>query len=162
MTDRETAEGAEFAPEDMMALAGAWTLAAREQYEAALKSVTDSAEQFRSQSEESFSSARAGFEAAGERMRLVSADALAAARSEMSEAVEFANELARAKSVADALEIQRDYLTKLFEARVERARAMTEASVEATREMFEPMNRSVAAAFSVAPSFDKFFPFAGK
>ena len=96
------------------------------------------------------------------RMRVVSADALTAARDEMTEAVEFANSLARAKTVADALELQRGYWTKLFETRVERARAATEASVEATREMFDPINRSFAAAFSMTPSFDKFFPFGSK
>ncbi|MFZ5616126.1 MAG: phasin family protein [Pseudomonadota bacterium] len=142
--------------------AAAWTDAAREQYETALRTFSDSAEKFRVQTEESFASAREGFEAANERMRAVSADAAAAAREEMSEAVEFANSLARAKSVSDALEIQRDYWTKLFETRVERARAMTEASSEAAREAFEPLNRSFASAFAFAPAFDKFFPFGSK
>lgn len=153
---------AEAAPEEMMALAGAWTDAAREQYETALKSFSDNAEKFRAQTEESLASAREGFEAANERMRVVSADALTAARDEMTEAVEFANSLARAKTVADALELQRGYWTKLFETRVERARVATEASVEATREMFDPINRSFAAAFSMTSSFDKFFPFGSK
>lgn len=135
---------------------------ARDQYETALKTFSDSAEKFRVQTEESLASTREGFEAASERMRAMGADALTHAREEMTEAVDFANELVRAKSVNDAFELQRAYWTKLFETRVERARAYTEASVEASRSAFEPLNKSFASAFSLAPSFDKFFPFASK
>lgn len=133
--------------------------AARDQYETALKSFNDSAEKIRVQTEETMTTARESFEAAGERMRAVSVDAMTAAREEMTEALDFANELARAKSISAALEIQRDYWTRLFETRVERARAVHEASVEATRDAFEPFNRSFTTAFSFAPAFDKFFPF---
>lgn len=136
--------------------------AARDQYETALKSFSDSAEKFRAEAEASMTSAREGFEAASERMRDVSADALTHAREEMTQAVDFANELARAKSISDALELQRTYWTKLFDARVERARAYAEASVEASRSAFEPLNKSMTSAFAFAPSFDKFFPFASK
>lgn len=136
--------------------------AARDHYETALKSFNDSAEKFRVQTEETMSSARESFEVASERMRSVSADALTHAREEMTGAVDFANELARAKSISDALELQRNYWTKLFDARVERARAFTEASVEASRSAFEPLNKSFTSAFAFAPSFDKFFPFGTK
>lgn len=143
-----------------------WSDAARGQYETALKSFNDSAEKFRADAEEAFAATRDGFEAANERMKSLNADAMAAAQEEISGAVEFANELARAKSVADALEIQRGYFTKLFETRSARFRTMTEASAEAARAAFEPMTKTYASAFSFAPafpmSFDKFFPFSGK
>ncbi|NWG93463.1 MAG: phasin family protein [Parvularculaceae bacterium] len=147
---------------DGSALAGAFGEAARDQYDAALKTFSDAAEKIRTQTEENFASARKGFDAASERMRAVSADALAAAREEMTGAVDFASELARAKTIGDALEIQRGYFTKLFDARVERARAMTEASVEAMRDAVEPFGKSYASVFAIAPAFDKFFPFASK
>lgn len=136
--------------------------AARGQYETALKTFNDNAEMMRAHAEESFAAARVGFETAGEKLRAVSADAMTQAREEMTGAVEFANELSRAKTLGDALEIQRNYWTKLFETRVERARAMTEASVEASRSAFEPLNKSFGSALSFTPSFDKFFPFASK
>lgn len=143
-----------------------WSDAARDQYETALKSFNDSAEKFRADAEEAFAATRDGFEAANERIKTVNADLMTAAREEITEAVEFANELARAKSVADAFEIQRGYYTKLFETRSERFRAMTEASADAARAAFEPMTKGYASAFSFTPSFpmsfDKFFPFAGK
>ena len=161
-TTKTAAASPATSPEDMMALAGAWGETARETYETAFKSFSENAEKFRAEAEESFTTARAGFEAASERLRTVSADTLVHARTEMTQAVDFANELARAKSVADALEIQRGYWTKLFETRIDRARALSEASVEATREMFAPVNRTLGAAVSMAPAFDKFFPFAGK
>jgi len=148
--------------EGAAAFAGAWSDAARDQYEAAMQAFTDNAEALRAQTENSFATTRQGFEAANERLRNAGADAFAAAREEMTDAVDFANGLARAKSFADALELQREYWTRLFETRVERSRAMTEATVEATREMFEPVNRSFSASFSMAPSFEKFFPFGMK
>jgi hypothetical protein len=148
--------------EDATAYAGAWGEAAREQYETALKTFNDNAEKFRTQTEDAIETARQGFDAANERMRAAGADAMTVAREEMNEAVEFVNELARARTIGDALTIQQGYWTKLFETRVERARAMTEASVEATREAFEPMTRNYASAFSFAPAFEKFFPFSAK
>ncbi len=143
---------------DMTAFADA----ARDQYETALAAFTENAEKIRAQTEEQLASARESFEAAGERLRAVSADTLAQARSEMTDAVDFANELARAKSAPDALEIQRRYWTKLFETRVERARALSEASVEAAREVMKPMSKSLDAAFAFTPAFSAFFPFATK
>ncbi len=136
--------------------------AAREQYETALKAFNDNAEKFRAQSEESFASTREGFEAAGERMRAASAEAFTHARTEMTEAVDFANQIARAKSMNDALELQRTYWTKLLDTRAERARAFTQASADAARSAFDPLNKSFMSAFAFAPSFDKFFPFSSK
>jgi hypothetical protein len=139
-----------------------WSDAARDQYETALKTFNDTAEKFRAETEEAFAAARTGFDAANERMQTVNADIMAAARDEISDAVEFANEIARAKSAADAFEIQRGYFTKLFDTRAARFRSLTEASADAARAAFEPMTKSYATAFSFAPSFDKFFPFGGK
>lgn len=136
--------------------------AAREQYETAMSAFTDNAEKFRTQSEETFAAARDGFDAASERMRTASADIIAHAREEMADAVDLANELARAKSVTDAIELQRSYWTKLLDARVARAKSLTDASVEATREAFAPFNKSLNTASFFAPAFDKFFPFASK
>lgn len=139
-----------------------WSDAARGQYETVLKSFNESAEKFRAEAEEAFAATRDGFDAVSERMKALNADAMAAAQEEISGAVEFTNELARAKSVADAFEIQRGYFTKLFETRSARLRTMTEASADAARAAFAPMTKGYASAFSFTPSFDKFFPFAGK
>jgi hypothetical protein len=139
-----------------------WSDAARDQYETALKTFNDTAEKFRAEAEEAFAAARTGFDAANERIQAVNADVMTATREEISDAVEFANELARAKSVSDAFEIQRSYFTKLFETRTARFRSLTEASAEAARAALDPMTKTYATAFSFAPSFDKFFPFAGK
>jgi hypothetical protein len=139
-----------------------WSDAARDQYETALKTFNDTAEKFRAEAEEAFAAARTGFDAANERIQAVNADVMTATREEISDAVEFANELARAKSVADAFEIQRSYFTKLFDTRAARFRSLTEASAEAARAALDPMTKTYATAFSFAPSFDKFFPFAGK
>ncbi len=148
--------------ETAFAAVNTWSEAARDQYETALKTFNDNAEKIRAEAEEAFAAARDGFEAANERIKTVNADMMTAAREEISEAVEFANDLARAKSAADAFEIQRAYFTKLFDARAERMRTITEASAEAARAAFEPMTKSYATAFSFAPSFDRFFPFSGK
>lgn len=84
-----------------------------------------------------------------------------AARTEMSDAVQFANELTQAKTFADALEIQQNYFTSLFERRIERSREMTERTVEVTKEAMSPMNADFGSFFSARP-FDAFFRAASK
>lgn len=142
--------------------ADAFSEAAREQYETALKAFSDGAETIRIQTEETLAATRARMEAASERFRAVGADAMIAARKDVAEAVTFANDLARARSLSDALEIQRDYWTNFFDTRLERSRSLAEASVEATREAFEPVNRSFETALALSPTLDRFFPFASK
>lgn len=159
---KDAVEPVEIGAETAFAAVNTWSDAARDQYETALRTFNDNAEKFRADAEEAFATAREGFDAANERIKTVNADILAATREEITEAVEFANELARAKSAGDAFEIQREYFTKLFDARAARFRAMTEASAEAARAAFEPMTKTYATAFSFAPGFDRFFPFGGK
>lgn len=140
----------------------AFSDAARDQFETAMKAFNDNAEEIRTRTEETMSLVRDSFEQAREKMQAVNSEMVAAAREEVTEAVEFANELARARTMADALEIQRNYWTRLFETRVERTRALTQASIDATREMFEPMARNTSAPLSAFAGFEKFFPFAAR
>ncbi|MEZ5896763.1 MAG: phasin family protein [Parvularculaceae bacterium] len=158
---RGTTKAAEQAAETTFTAANAFTEAAQDQYEKAMKSFSDNAEQFRAQAEETAATLRESFETAQERFSAVNADFVEAARTEVSDAVEFTNELARAKTVTDAFEIQRAYWTKLFDTRIERTRALTEATTAATRDAFEPLTKSMTTAFGAA-SFEKFFPSAAK
>ncbi len=104
---------------------------------------------------------RGSFESARTRMQSVNAELVRAAREETANAVDFVNDLARAKSVADMLEIQRGYWSNLFETRSERAKNLANVSVEAARESFEPISKSLNA-FSANASFEKFMPFSAK
>ena len=135
---------------------------AREQYDSLVKAFSENAEEFQGRTQELMDAARETIEAAQARLQALNAEAMEAARTEMTEAVDFANELSRAKTVADALEIQRDYWARFFEGRMDRSRALTQASLDAMKESFEPMNRSMASAFAAAPSFAGFFPFGSK
>lgn len=133
---------------------------ARDQFDTLFTAFNDQAEAFRDQSEEFAETVRSNLEAAQSRFQSTGAELMNAAREDLAGAVEFANELARAKTVAEALEIQRNYWTGVFETRVERTRGFTNAAVETARESFEPFSKSYAAF--TAPSFEKFFPFAAK
>lgn len=133
---------------------------ARDQFDTLFTAFNEQAETFRGQSEEFAETVRSNFEAAQSRFQSTSAEIMNAAREDLAGAVDFANELARAKTVADALEIQRTYWTGVFETRVERARGYANAAVETARESFEPFTKPYAGF--VAPSFEKFFPFAAK
>lgn len=130
---------------------------ARTQFERLYANFNDQAESFRGQTSEFIETVRANVETTREHLKTVNAELIDAARAEMAEAVDFANELARAKTVADAFEIQRSYWTRLFEARVERVRGMTNASVEIARGAMEPLSKTFAAAWSPA-AFERFFP----
>lgn len=135
--------------------------AANDQIKTFIEAFAANAETVRGQTEDFLASARENFETAQTRFQAVGADLVSAAREEAADAVTFVNDLARAKTVGDALEIQRDYWTNLFETRVERARELTKASVEAARESFGPAAKSLAAMPGFA-AFEKLFPFGAK
>ena len=166
-TVRRPAKSAEkpTAAADVAATASAATIetatAARDQVDAFFSAFNDNADMMREQTEDMMASLRENAETISARFQTVNADILAAARDEMTEAVDFANELARAKTLGDALEIQRDYWTNLLETRVERARDFAQSSSEAALELAEPLAESAATPFRNNP-FAAFFPFAAK
>ena len=142
----------------------AFSNAARDQYDALMSSYSANAEEVQGRTQDFIDATRASFETAQSRFQEVGVEAFEGARQEMTEAVEFTNELARAKTVAEAFEIQRDYWGRFFEGRIERSRSLTQATVEAVRESVEPVAKSVSDAANTEnmPSFTSFFPFAAK
>lgn len=130
---------------------------ARAQFEQIFSAFSGQAETARDTAADLMETVRNNFETAQSRLKTVNAELMTAAREEISDAVDFANELARARTITDALEIQRGYWTKLFETRVERARGFASTSVEAARETIEPFSKTLASSFSTT-SFERFFP----
>lgn len=126
-----------------------------DQFESAFAAFTDNTDTMREQAEDVMQTMRSNMEQTGERMQALNTDVVNAARDEISGAVDLANDLAQAKTLADAMELQRDYWTSLFETRMEFARNMTSAAVDTMRESAEPLQE----AFN-APAMEKFFPFA--
>lgn len=145
--------------EDTFASVETISNAARDQFQTITDTFTKNAETFRDQTEDLIETFRGSFENARTRLQTVNTEFVNAAREETANAVDFVNELARAKSFADALEIQRGYWSNLFETRVERTRAFANASVDAARETFEPISKSIST-LSANTAFDKFMPFA--
>lgn len=76
---------------------------------------------------------------------------MAAAREEMTEAADFANELARAKTIGDAMELHQDYWTNLFETRMERFRDMTTETLDVVRKNSAPMNDAMSKMIKATP-----------
>ena len=126
------------ASEDAFKSAEDYTKAAQEHFETFVKTFSGNAEDFREQAEEFATEMRACFEQTQKRVADINADLVEAARTETADAVQFASDLTKVKSFADALELHRDYWTKLFETRMERARDLTEVSVETVRVHMEP------------------------
>ena len=102
-----------------------FTKAAQEQIETMVSTFTENTDTMRVQTEDMVKTVQENFEMANERVQSVNADLMNAAREEMTGAMTFANDLARAKTIGDAMEIQRDYWTNLFETRMELARDLT-------------------------------------
>lgn len=148
--------------DNVFAAAEDFTSAAREQLETLMTSFNGNVEGMREQAEELTGEMRARFEKTQKHIADMNTDMMDAARTEMSEAVQFANDLAQAKTFADALDVQRNYWTNLFETRMERAREMSEASVELARESAMPATGSFANFFDNAKAFENVFPFAPK
>ncbi|MEL7486252.1 MAG: phasin family protein [Pseudomonadota bacterium] len=135
--------------------------AAFDQMDSFFGAFNDNAEMLREQAEDVMGALRDNMETATNRMQSVNAELIAAAREEITDAVDFANELSRATSITDAMEIQRDYWTNLFETRTERARALAQTSADAARDVVEPLTETMSASFKNNP-FEKLFPFPGK
>ena len=147
--------------DNMFATADDFANAAHEQMETLMTAFTGNSEEMREKAEAMNEEFRARFEKTQQHVSEMNNELMEAARTEMSDAVQFANDLTQAKSVADALEIQRGYFSKLFETRMERAREMTENSVALARETATPANGAFAPYFDTK-AFEKFFPFSAK
>jgi hypothetical protein len=160
-TVRKTVKAVDETITDAFQSGQSFSQAANDQFQTVLNAFNENADTLREHSEDVIAAVRNNMEIAQSRFQSVSAELVEAAREEASEAVTFVNELARAKTLADALEIQRSYWTNLFETRVERTREFAKTSVEAARESIEPFQKSFTALPAFA-SFEKFFPFASK
>lgn len=134
---------------DATAMIGEFTAAAQEQFQTAFEAFSGNAEEM-----------QAHFEKAQTQLSETNAELMQAAQTEVSEAVQFANDLTQAKTFADALEVQQAYWTNLFESRVERTRDLTEKTVEATKEVMAPATSF--GDFFDPNAYTKFFPFATK
>ena len=145
----------------MLATADNFANAAREQMETLMTAFTGNADDMREKAEALNEEFRARFEKTQQHVSEMNNELMEAARTEMSDAVQFANDLTQAKSVGDALEIQRGYFSKLFETRIERAREIAENSVALARETAAPANNAFAPYFD-PKAFEKFFPFSVK
>lgn len=147
--------------DNMFATADNFANVAREQMETLMTAFTGNAEDMREKAEAMNEEFRTRFEKTQKHVADINNEMMEAARTEMSDAVQFANDMTQAKTVADALELQRSYFTKLFETRIERAREMTENSVALARENTAPAQGAFAPYFD-AKAFEKFFPFSAK
>lgn len=134
---------------------------AQEYYSEFLTNMTDAAEELREQAEDMTADVRARFEKQQKLAADVNAELVEAAKSEVSDAVQFASDLGKAKTFADALEVQQAYWTNLFETRVARTQDLTSKSVDAAKEAFAPFKTDVAGAFDTS-AFEKFFRFPAK
>ncbi len=149
------------AANDAFMTAESFTKAAQEQFETLMGAFTGNADEVRGKVTEIAEEMRGRFEKTSKRVADVNAGLVEAARTETADAVQFANDLAKAKTFADALEIQRGYWTNLFETRMERARELTEVSVEAARENLTPVQGDFTPVFDVK-AFESFFRFPAK
>ena len=158
----DMAEQIENTAEASMSAFTDYTEEARGQFETMVSTFTENAEAARAQSEEAVAAWRESFEHASEQVRAVSADAGEAVREDMAQAVDFANELARAKSMTDAMDIQREYWNNVLETNFERSKRYSEAAIDASRASMEPVTKTFEAFQSMTPNFKAFFPFSGK
>ena len=146
---------------DAFETAGAFAENAQEYFSEFVTKMSDAAEDMREQAEDFAVDMRERFENQQKLAADVNAELVEAAKSEVSDAVQFASDLGKAKTFADALEVQQAYWTNLFETRVARSQELTEKSVEAAKEAFSPFKADMPSMFDTA-AFEKFFRFPAK
>lgn len=142
---------------DVMSFSSAteWAESAKDHFETMMSSFTGNFEDMRDQAEELAETTQARIKTVQDHAAKTNARLIEAAQEEMTSAVQFASDLGKAKSFADALSIQQNYWTKLLETRMAHARDITESSVEAARSSMTP----VEAPFANMKAFEKFFAF---
>lgn len=153
-----TIESAENIAEASFTNGAEWMDTAKQQFETVMSSFTGNFEEMRDHAQELAETTQARLKTAQERAVATNARLMEAAQEEMTEAVQFASDLGKAKSFADALQVQQSYWTNLFETRMERAREMTETTIEAARETMTPAE----TPFVNMKAFEKFFAFPAK
>ncbi|MEO1252755.1 MAG: phasin family protein [Pseudomonadota bacterium] len=146
---------------DFMKPAEDFTATAKAQFEDATAQFSESAEEWREQAEDMAADMRARFEKQQQLAADVNGELMEAAKTEVADAVQFANDLGKAKTFADALEVQQAYFTNLFETRVARAQDMTSKTVELAKDAMRPAATDFGAFFDPA-AYQKFFRFPTK
>ncbi len=134
---------------------------AQEYFSEFVTKMSDAAEDMREQTEDFADDMRTRFENQQKLAADLNAEIVEAAKSEVSDAVQFASDLGKAKTFADALEIQQAYWTNLFETRVARSQDLTAKSVDAAKDAFAPFKADLPAMFD-SSAFEKFFRFPAK
>lgn len=141
--------------------AGAFAENAQDYFSEFMTKMSASTEEMREQAEDLTEDMRARFEAQQKRAADVNAEIVEAAKTEVSDAVQFVSDLGQAKTFADALEVQQAYWSNLFETRVARTQDLTAKSVDAAKEAFAPYKTEMPTAFDMS-AFEKFFRFPAK
>lgn len=145
---------------DVMSFGGGaeWAEKAKDQFETMMSSFTGNFDEMREQAEELAETTQARLKTVQDHAAKTNASLMEAAQEEMSGAVQFAQDLGKAKSFTDAIAVHQSYWTSLFETRMTRARELTEATVETARETMTP----VEVPFANMKAFEKFFTFPAK
>jgi hypothetical protein len=156
----ETTTAAKNMTADMMSFGNGaeWAENAKEQFETMMSSFTGNFDDLRTQGEEFAETAQARLKAVQERAAKNNARLMEVAQEDMTTTVQFASDLGKAKTFADALSVQQSFWTNMFETRMERTREMTEAAAEAAREVMTPAEMP----FANTKMFEKFFAFPAK
>ncbi len=148
-------------PNDTFETAGAFAENAQEYFSEFVTKMSASTEELREQAEDLAEDMRERFETQQKLAADVNAEIVEAAKSEVTDAVQFASDLGQAKTFADALEVQQAYWTNLFETRVARTQDLTAKSVDAAKEAFAPIKTDMPTPFDMS-AFEKLFRFPAK
>lgn len=157
----KTAESAAFSANDAFKSMEDMSAKAQEQFADAMADFTGRAEDMREYAETAMADIRARFEAQQKFASEINADFVEAAKTEVADAVQFASDLGKVNSIADALEIQQAYWTNLFQTRTARMQDMTTKTVDAAKETMTPANTDFTALFDTS-AFEKMFAFPTK
>lgn len=157
----KTADTATFAATDAFKSIESMGMQAQQQFADAMSQFTGKAEDMREYAENITAELTARFEAQQQLATEINADFVEAAKTEITDAVQFTSDLGAAKSVADAMEIQQAYWTNLFQTRTTRMQDLTAKTVEATKETISPAATDFGAFFDTS-AFEKMFAFPAK
>ena len=136
--------------------------AVHEQIERVYSAFSVNTGEFREQADELQSALSDGLKATQEHVQATSSEFSEAVSAEFQDAIALGTSLTKVKSPTEALELQKEYWTKLYETRAERARNWTQAGIDVAQDTTTPVatafntllesNKNAFGAFFRAPS----------
>lgn len=134
----------------------------RTQIESTMSAFSKNADAMRASAEDVAHALKACTDCASDNMKDLQAGVMSMIQDELTSTMDYASKAMRVQSPTELFELNRNFVSSLFETRFHRTKELAEHSVTAAREAAQPLNESVAAAWQSFSAMRPEWPANGK